>query len=93
MWKEVVISPKGQVTLPKEIREKLDLTGGDVVVFEVDNGRVVLTPKNLSFRDLAGFLGDPPKGTASLEEIDETISNEASEAALHAGNKANDQAA
>ena len=93
MWKEAAISAKGQITLPKEIREALDLAGGDVVVLDVDNGRIVMTPKNLSFRDLAGFLGDPPKGAATLEEIDETISKEASDAALGTVKKASDQAA
>jgi antitoxin PrlF len=36
------ISPKGQVTIPKEVREELDLGPGDLVEYEVREGVVVL---------------------------------------------------
>lgn len=38
------ISSKGQVTLPREIRERLGVQDGDRVRFEVENGVVVLYP-------------------------------------------------
>lgn len=41
--KLATISSKGQTTIPQEIRKALDLSSGDVVVFEVkDDGTVVL---------------------------------------------------
>jgi len=35
----------------------------------------------MSFSDLAGFLGAPPNGPATLDEIDEAIASAASETA------------
>lgn len=36
------ISSKGQVTIPKEIREALGIQAGDVIAYEVKNGAVLL---------------------------------------------------
>lgn len=70
---EVTLSPKGQVTIPKEMREALGLQPGDHLIYSLVDGEVVLTPKNVNFNDLAGLLGKPPKGRASLEEIDASV--------------------
>ena len=37
------------------------------------DGQIIMTPKSIDFNDLAGFLGDPPNGPATLEEIDATV--------------------
>lgn len=74
---ELTLSPKGQVTLPKEMREALNLRPGDQIVYSIVDGEVVLTPKNVDFNDLAGLLGKPPRGRATLEEIDEAVLNAA----------------
>jgi antitoxin PrlF len=81
MWKDVTLSPKGQITLPKEAREILDLRAGDSIAVSVADGKLVLTPKNVNFNDLAGFLGKPPNGPATLDEIDETVAEEMARAA------------
>ncbi|MBP1846222.1 AbrB family looped-hinge helix DNA binding protein [Rhizobium petrolearium] len=73
MNREVTLSPKGQVTIPKEMREALNLHPGDHLIYSLVDGEVVLTPKNLDFNDLAGHLGKPPWGQATLEEIEATI--------------------
>lgn len=36
------LSAKGQVTVPREIREILGLKAGDMVAYEVQNGSVIL---------------------------------------------------
>lgn len=36
------LSAKGQVTIPKEVREQLDLDPGDMVGYEVRDGLVIL---------------------------------------------------
>ena len=41
MGKTAKVTSKGQVTIPKEIRELLD---SDVLEFEVENERVILRP-------------------------------------------------
>lgn len=72
VW-EVTMSAKGQITIPKEMRELLKLNPGDQIVYSVVDGDIVITPKNIDLKDLAGFLGTPPNGRATLEEIDEEI--------------------
>jgi AbrB family looped-hinge helix DNA binding protein len=72
MW-EVTLSPKGQVTIPKEMRDELDLRSGDQLIYSLIDGQVVITPKNVDFNDLAGMLGRPPNGSATLEEIDAAV--------------------
>lgn len=72
MW-EVTLSPKGQITLPKEMRDLLQLQPGDQLVYSVVDGEIVITPKNLNFNDLAGLLGEPPRGPATLEDIDASV--------------------
>lgn len=37
-----IISSKGQITVPSAVREKLGLTPGTVVVFELANGKAIL---------------------------------------------------
>ena len=70
---EMTISAKGQITIPKEMRELLDLRPGDQLIYSIIDGHVVVTPKNVDFNDLAGLLGKAPNGPASLEEIGQTV--------------------
>jgi len=74
---EFILSSKGQITFPKELREALGLQPGDQLVFSIVDGELVVTPKSLDFNDLAGLMGTPPKGSASLEEIDATVTDAA----------------
>ena len=82
MWKDAILSSKGQITLPKDMRDALGLEPNDTLMLTVDDGRLILTPKNVKFSDLAGFLGAPPNGPATLEEIEETIASATSESAV-----------
>jgi AbrB family looped-hinge helix DNA binding protein len=43
----------GQITLPKKIRESLNIREGDVLEAELEQGRIVLTPKTLVDQDQA----------------------------------------
>lgn len=53
------VSEKGQVTIPKEIREILGIHPGDEVEFEKENGDVKIVKKadNEVFDDYVGYLG------------------------------------
>ena len=77
MTYDIILSPKGQFTVPKAMREELGLKPGDVMVYTEVNGEIVMTPKSLSFEDVAGLLGDPPNGRATIEEIESTIGDAA----------------
>jgi AbrB family looped-hinge helix DNA binding protein len=67
------LTSKGQVTLPKEIRDQLGLEAGVRFECYVDrDGQVVLVPLTVKLEDLIGILPHPgpPK---SVEEINEAI--------------------
>jgi AbrB family looped-hinge helix DNA binding protein len=68
------ISTKGQVVIPKAIRERLGLHAGDKVDFIVqENGDVLLRPATVDIRSLKGCL-KPPKGkVVSLEDMERAI--------------------
>ena len=70
---EAKMTSKGQITVPKDVRLKLNLKPGDRVrfVFEA-NGRVSMRPAKLSISDLKGILPNPGR-RFSLEEIDEIV--------------------
>ncbi|MAS05655.1 MAG: AbrB family transcriptional regulator [Ahrensia sp.] len=68
------MTSKGQLTIPKDVREQLSLKPGTRFYVTVLDGHVVALPKTVRLADLAGILGKPPKGAgATLEEIDEAI--------------------
>ena len=53
------VTSKGQVTIPKEIRNFLKIKPSDKVNFEVENGRVILKPVKtlLNFRGSVSAKG------------------------------------
>ena len=51
------VTSKGQITIPKEIRDQMGLKPGDRVDFVKDRtGRVLLKPINTDIRSLQGIL-------------------------------------
>lgn len=76
---EATITSKGQVTLPKAIRDQLRLRDGQRLRFSIDDGnRVVIVPVAKRLGELHGML-PKPKRVISLDEIDETIGRAAVE--------------
>ncbi len=75
------LSSKGQVTLPKEVRERLGLKPSDMVVFTTDEqGRVMLTTALRQLDELHGMFRHRAKDKpVSIEEMDEAIGNAAIE--------------
>ena len=50
------ITSKGQTTVPKEVREALDLEAGDKLTWEVRGGRVAITTERPALYELEGFI-------------------------------------
>lgn len=80
MGARATVTSKGQITLPKEVRDRHNLKPGDVVEFIEKNGETVVQARNIRAVDLFGILGPPPSGRSlSIEEIDEAIMNAVAE--------------
>ncbi|MFQ5675085.1 MAG: AbrB/MazE/SpoVT family DNA-binding domain-containing protein [bacterium] len=67
------LTSKGQLTIPKKIREHLKLKTGDKLQFIINgNGKVELSPVKVSIKDLKGILRSPEK-PVSLEDMEKAI--------------------
>ena len=53
-----VVSSKGQVTIPKKYRNKMGLSSGSEVKFEMRDGELVVKKQKTDFGDYKGYLGD-----------------------------------
>jgi len=67
------LTTKGQITIPKEIRDHLGVDAGDRLSFEVkEGGEVIVHPETTDLRSLRGVLRR--KGQAvTLAKMDEAI--------------------
>jgi antitoxin PrlF len=59
------ITSKGQITLPKKVRDLLHLHEGGVVVFELEDDKMVIKPAE-SLLDYHGYL----KGRAKPADVE-----------------------
>jgi antitoxin PrlF len=67
------LSSKGQVTIPKAIRDLLKVRTGDRVDFIVENDRVVVRPGTRDLRSLRGILHRPGRKPVSIQAMDAAI--------------------
>jgi len=74
------LTSKGQMTLPKEVRDDLKLKPGDKVEFIREGDRYVLKPRTKRIGDFAGLLHRPGMKPVSIEEMNEGIAQAAAEA-------------
>ena len=64
------MTTKGQVTVPREIRDRLGLKSGDKMAFTMlSDGTVVMRPKTRRLADLAGSLTRPGQPKVSVEDM------------------------
>lgn len=56
------LTSKGQTTIPKDVRKRLNLHPGDRLEFVIDeDGRVLVLPASVDASELAGMLKRPAK--------------------------------
>jgi len=68
------ITSKGQVTIPKQVRELLRVEAGDEVDFFVnERGDIVVRGVGGDVRELKGFLKRPGQRRLSVEEMNAAI--------------------
>lgn len=68
------MTSKGQLTIPKDVRERLNLAPGTKFFVTERDGEVVARPKNKKLADLAGMMGRPPNGESlTVDEMREAV--------------------
>ena len=68
------LTVKGQVTLPKPLRDQLELQSGDKLDFVLrDDGLIEVVPLKQPASKLRGMLPKPPK-PVSIDRMNEAIS-------------------
>ena len=68
------VTSRGQITLPKEVRELLRVDAGDQVDFFVnDQGEMIVRAIRLDITDLRGLLRRPRKRSVSVEAMNAAI--------------------
>jgi AbrB family looped-hinge helix DNA binding protein len=68
------LTTKGQITIPKEVREHLGVNTGDRLSFVVqDDGTVIVAPIMRHVRELGGLLHRPGRRPVSIDQMDEGI--------------------
>lgn len=70
MAEATTMTSKGQVTVPREIRDRLGLKSGDKMAFTMlSDGTVVMRPKTRRLADLAGSLTRPGQPRVVVEDM------------------------
>ena len=68
------MTSKGQITVPKDVRDDLRLTAGSRVMFvRLRNGQYRIVPRTGSVEDFIGMLYDPDAAPMTTEEINAAI--------------------
>lgn len=69
------ITSKGQTTIPKDVRDRLNLKAGDRLDFVFDeDGTLRVVPLNVSLDDLKSILPSPQR-KLSDEELNDAIAS------------------
>lgn len=69
------VTQKGQVTIPKSVRDNLHLVTGDKIEFVLnDRGEVVIKPVTRKVTEVAGLLSKYKKShPVSIEAMDQAV--------------------
>ncbi len=72
------VSPKGQITIPIEIREQFDIKPTDRVEFKVIDNQIVIVPTKQKLKEVYGSIPArrPP---ATWKEVEESIREESAD--------------
>ena len=75
---QATITSKGQVTVPKAVRDRFHLSPGDKIEFLIDeDGTLRVIPVTATLRELKGMVPKPDR-MVSLTEMEEAITDGAS---------------
>jgi len=81
------LTSRGQTTIPKAIREALQLQPGDRVEFIQEDDRVVLRRAASDLTELDGLVDRSSEGAVPLEEMDAAIARGARQSGAASPNR------
>lgn len=68
------LSSKGQITIPKSVREILRIDTGDQVDFVLtERGEIIVRGVSLDVRELKGVVARPGRRAVSVEEMNAAV--------------------
>jgi AbrB family looped-hinge helix DNA binding protein len=73
---------KGQMTLPKKVRDVLKVSEGDVIDFEITGSTVIMRPKILVEKEKAEFFANLSRMHQKIGDVDPVIVEKAIEDAI-----------
>lgn len=82
MIEKRVMGPKGQIVIPKNIREQLGLKRGSKVLFESENGEIKLKPQKEPEEFVEEFCAGIKKKLKRRISLDELYATELDERVL-----------
>lgn len=68
-----IITSKGQITIPKTVRDSMNLKTGDVMDFTIRDGSVILVPVTKSVAEVFGMLSKSNGTHYSVEQMNEKL--------------------
>ncbi len=66
------LSTKGQLTIPKEFREKLNIHAGDEVILYLKDEKIIVSPKIMHIGMLRGLLREE----IDVKKVDDFLKSE-----------------
>lgn len=71
---QATLTSKGQITIPKDVRDRLGLESGDQVNFIVlENGRVLMQPATVRVTELKGILYKKGRRGVTVEGMNAAV--------------------
>lgn len=71
---QAIITSKGKITIPKDVRKTLHLESGSKVDFFInDNSEAVMRSLSKTTEDVFGILSSPKRRKISVKEMDKKL--------------------
>ena len=69
-----IMTSRGQITIPAEIRDKLNLSSGNKLEFILQDDQIIMLPINKSIKGLKGLL-PKPDNILTCDKMNDIIKN------------------
>ncbi|PKL37189.1 MAG: AbrB family transcriptional regulator [Spirochaetae bacterium HGW-Spirochaetae-1] len=67
------ITSKGQITIPRLVRNKLNLKTGDKIDFKIRDGEITLVPISKETTEVFGVLSRDNQKAVTIDQMNESI--------------------